>query len=587
MIVFAPLPTLSSRPLVWLRARFRASEAWFIALSIVVGAGAGLLAVIQAQLAHGLQERLYGISPDARLSASTLLNPWSVLWLPAGGLLLAGLSHMLGFWKTRPLVDVVEANSLYGGRMSLRGSLVICVQTLISNGFGASVGLEAAFAQAGGGLASTLGQRLRLRRHDLRTLVGAGAGAAIGAAFGAPLAGAFYAFEVVIGSYAPSMIAPVAAACLAATFAASALGADSYAIHVVVTQSPTIADYALYAGLGGVCAIFAILMMLLVARGEQLTKSLPAPPAARFLLGGVLLAGLALASPQTLSSGHGALHHDLFFALPVTVLATLLLLKTLASVVSLSTGFRGGLFFASLFLGSLVGQIYARLLAFTDLPAGLDPQNAALVGMGALATAVVGGPLTMSFLVLETTRDFGVTAATLAASLVASSLVRERFGYSFSTWRLHLRGETIRSARDVGWVRTLTAGRMMRTDVPTIAETATLTEFRRRFPLGGAGRVVLLDEDGRYAGIATTAVAYVDGHAPDQRVAALALNKTTTLTPQMNIAEVMQMFDAAQSEELAVVDPEGAVLGVLAEVYVSRRYAKELEKVQEGVFGEG
>ena len=586
MTVFAPLPTLSPRPLVWLRARFRASEAWFIALSIVVGVGAGLLAVVQAQLAHGLQERLYGITPDTRLSATTHIAPTSLLWLPAGGLLLAGVSYLVGFWKSRPLVDVVEANSLYGGRMSLRASLVICLQTLLSNGFGASVGLEAAYAQAGGGLASTLGQRLRLRRHDLRTLVGAGAGAGIGAAFGAPLAGAFYAFEVVIGSYAPSMIAPVAAACLAATFAASALGADSYAIHVTVTQSPTIADYALYAGLGGICAVFAVILMLLVARGEQLARSLPLPAPVRFLIGGALLAGLALASPQTMSSGHGALHRDLFFVLPVTALATVLVLKTLASVISLSTGFRGGLFFASLFLGSLVGQIYARLLAYTDLPAGLDPQNAALVGMGALATAVVGGPLTMSFLVLETTHDFGVMAATLAASLVASSLVRERFGYSFSTWRLHLRGETIRSARDVGWVRTLTAGRMMRTDVASIAETATLAEFRRRFPLGGPGRVVLLDGEGRYAGIAPTAAAYLESHDPDARTAALALNKTVTLAPQMNIAEVMEMFDAAQTEELAVVDPEGAVLGVLAEVYVSRRYAKELEKVQQGVFGE-
>jgi CIC family chloride channel protein len=586
MTVFAPLPTLSTRPLAWLRARFRASEGWFIGLAILIGAAAGFMAVIQARLAHGLQELLYGIPPDVRLSASTTLPPHSVLWLPFGGLVLAGFGYLLGFWKSRPIIDVVEANSLYGGRVSLRGSLVICVQTLLSNGFGASVGLEAAYAQAGGGLASSLGQRLRLRRHDLRTLVGAGSGAAIGAAFGAPLTGAFYAFEVVIGSYAPSMIAPVAAACLAASLAATSFGADSYAIHVTVTQSPNIADYALYGGLGAICAVFGIVLMLLVARGEQLAKRLPVPPPARFLLGGTLLAGLALLSPQTLSSGHGALHHNLFFVVPVTALATILVLKTLASVISLSTGFRGGLFFASLFLGSLIGQIYARLLAHTDLPAGLDPQNAALVGMGALATAVVGGPLTMSFLVLETTRDFGVTAATLAASLVASSLVRERFGYSFSTWRLHLRGETIRSARDVGWVRALTAGRMMRTDVPTIAETATLAEFRRRFPLGGASRVVLLDQEGAYAGIVPTPAAYVQSHADDERVAALALSKTVTLTPEMNISEVMQVFDAVQSEELAVVDPAGGVLGVLAEVYVSRRYAKELERVQEGVFGE-
>lgn len=587
MSPFAPLPTLSARPLAWLRARFRASEAWFIALAIGVGVGAGVLAVIQSRLAHGLQERLYGISPDARLSASGGLDPMSLLWLPVGGLVLAAFGRLVArYWKNRPVIDVVEANSLYGGRMSLRGSLVICGQTLISNGFGASVGLEAAYAQAGGGLASSLGQRLRLRRHDLRTLVGAGAGAAIGAAFGAPLTGAFYAFEVVIGSYAPSMIAPVAAACLAGVVAANALGVESYAIHVSVTQTPTIPHYALYAVLGGVCALFGIFLMLLVARGEQFAKALPMPVWARLSIGGLGLAGLAVITPQTLSSGHGALHHDLIIVLPLVALAGILALKTMASVVSLSIGFRGGLFFASLFLGSLLGQIYARLIAMTDLPLALQPQNAALVGMGALATAVVGGPLTMSFLVLETTHDFGVTVATLAASLVASSLVRERFGYSFSTWRLHLRGETIRSARDVGWVRTLTAGRMMRTDVASIAETATLEEFRRRFPLGGQSRVVLLDSEGHYAGIAPTAAAYVEGHPADERAAALAQNKTATLTPAMNIAEVMQAFDAAQTEELAVVDPAGTVLGVLAEVYVSKRYAKELERAQEQLFGE-
>jgi CIC family chloride channel protein len=287
-----------------------------------------------------------------------------------------------------------------------------------------------------------------------------------------------------------------------------------------------------------------------------------------------------------LSSGHGALHIDLATKLPLAFLASVLVLKALASVISLGSGFRGGLFFASLFLGSLLGQIYARLLALTDLPVALQPENAALVGMGALATAIVGGPLTMSFLVLETTRDFGVAAATLAASLVASSVVRERFGYSFSTWRLHLRGETIRSARDVGWVRSLTAGRMMRADVPTIAQSSTLADFRRRFPLGSTTRVILLDDADRYAGIVQTATAYVEGRDDDELMAQLAESRDVKLSPDMNIAEVMKAFDATETDELAVVDESGTVLGLLAELYVSRRYAKELEQVQQGLFGE-
>ena len=170
---------------------------------------------------------------------------------------------------------------------------------------------------------------------------------------------------------------------------------------------------------------------------------------------------LALVSPQSLSAGHGAMHADLTASLGLAALAFLISTKALASIVALGFGFRGGLFFASLYMGSLVGRIYAEgLHAFAGV--AIDPLAAALVGMGALSVAIVGGPLTMSFLVLETTGDFGLSAATLTASIVASVIVRETFGYSFSTWRLHLRGESIRSAIDVGWMRLLTVARMMR-----------------------------------------------------------------------------------------------------------------------------
>jgi CIC family chloride channel protein len=579
------MPTFSARPLVWFRARFRASEVWFIGLAIVVGTAAGLLAVLQSSIAHGMQSILFGFTETDRLSTLKAVSRPALLWLPAGGLLLGLFIWALDRWRKRTLVDVVEANALYGGQLSLRDSLIVCLQTIISNGCGASVGLEAAYAQAGGVFASALGQRLKLRRQDIRTLGGAGAGAAIGAAFGAPLTGAFYAFEIVIGSYAPSMIAPVAAAALASELSAQALGAVPYSIDIAVVTPPAVIHYFIFCCLGAVCAMFGILIMRLVTLTEQAVRRANPPLWLRPALGGCLLAVLASISPQTLSSGHGALHADLAAGLGIVALALLLILKTSASVVSLGFGFRGGLFFASLFLGSLLGQLYANLIAFIGLPIDLRPENAALVGMGALAVSVVGGPLTMSFLVLETTRDFGVTAATLAASLIASMVVRERFGYSFSTWRLHLRGETVRSARDIGWVRTLTAGRMMRPDLPTVAETTTIAEFRRRFPLGSLTRVILVDDAQRYAGIVQIANAYMEGRSADEPVSVLAASRDITLSPEINIEQIMQIFDRTETEELAVVDADRKVLGLLAEAYVSRRYAKELERVQEGVFG--
>ncbi|HEY4135203.1 MAG TPA: chloride channel protein [Alphaproteobacteria bacterium] len=577
----------SARSLALLRSRFRASELWFIVLAIGVGAAAGLLTVLQSGISHGLQSILFGFQETDRLSALQVVPRSSLIWLPIGGLLLGAFIWALDRWRKRALVDVVEANALYGGQLSLRDSFIVCLQTVISNGFGASVGLEAAYAQGGGAVASTLGQRLKLRRQDIRTLVGAGAGAAIGAAFGAPLTGAFYAFEIVIGSYAPSMIAPVAAAALASELTARALGAVPYSIEIAVLTPPAAVDYLLYGILGALCAVFGILIMRLTALTERKLRMIQLPAWLRPAFGGILLMGFAFVTPQTLSSGHGALHLDLVAGFSVAALVALLLLKTGASIISLGFGFRGGLFFASLFLGSLLGQIYARFIAFTGLPFDLQPENAALVGMGALAVAVVGGPLTMSFLVLETTRDFGVAAATLAASLIASVVVRERFGYSFSTWRLHLRGETIRSARDVGWVRSLTAGRMMRPDMQTISDKTGIGEFRRRFPLGSTTRVILVDDAQHYAGIVQTANAYVEGRNAEDPISALAASQDVTLTPETNIEQIMHIFERTETEELAVVDAERNVLGLLAEAYVSRRYAKELEKMQEGLFGKG
>jgi chloride channel protein, CIC family len=569
-----------------LRRRLRTSELWLIALSVGVGGAAGLLAVFQSRIAHGLQRLLYGVGDADHLSAVARISPIRALWLAVGGLVLGLFTWAVRRRRSTGLVDVVEANALHGGVLGLVDSLIVCVQTMISNGFGASVGLEAAYAQAGGAAASFAGGRLRVRRRDMRILVGAGAGAAIGAAFGAPLTGAFYGFEIVIGSYTPSAIAPVAAACLTSVLVAKAAGGVPYSIGIKAQHAPDAIGYLLYAGLGLICALAGVALMLLVAAGERLVRRSPIPAALRPAIGGLLLGSFAVLSPQTLSAGHGALHLDLAVGMPLALLAGVLVLKSLASIVSLSFGFRGGLFFASLFLGTLIGQIYAGLLDLTPITEKLTPENAALVGMGALAVSIVGGPLTMSFLVLETTGDFGVAAATLAAALIASTVVRERFGYSFSTWRLHLRGETIRSARDIGWMRSLTAGRMMRPDPVTVAAATRVEAFRQRFPLGSTSRVILLDDTARYAGVLVTADAFAEGVDPQAELAGLAISRDLVLTPDMGLEAVMQVFESSGTDELAVVDAERHVLGLLAEAYVVRRYASELERQQMDLYGE-
>ena len=153
---------MAIRPLLlttWtaIRRQARASELAFILIAVGTGAIAGLASAAIGALAHMVQRWLFALPPTLRLSGLTTLSWSSLLALPAGGALLAAFSWASRS-RTRRLVDIVEANALHGGRMSLPDSLIISVQTVISNGFGASVGLEAAYAQAGGALASFAGK---------------------------------------------------------------------------------------------------------------------------------------------------------------------------------------------------------------------------------------------------------------------------------------------------------------------------------------------------------------------------------------------------------------------------------------------
>ncbi len=311
---------------------------------------------------------------------------------------------------------------------------------------------------------------------------------------------------------------------------------------------------------------------------------MPGPRWIRPAIGGVVLAAIAWRIPETLSAGHGAMHLEFAGALSIEALVLLILAKTAASAVALGFGFRGGLFFASLYLGSLVGRLFIVSLYAAGFDIGIDPNAGALVGMGALAVAIIGGPFTMSFLVLETTGDFGLTAATVTASIVASLLVRETFGYSFSTWRLHLRGETIRSAHDVGWLRSLTAQRMMQTGAPTVPAATSVEDFRHEFPLGATRRVIALDERGGYAGIIRVSSVWADPDATGP-VARFAVNQAQSLSPDLSIKEIMGVFDRTESDELAVVDKSGQVLGTVSEAYATRRYAEELEKQRRDLTG--
>jgi CIC family chloride channel protein len=194
----------------------------------------------------------------------------------------------------------------------------------------------------------------------------------------------------------------------------------------------------------------------------------------------------------------------------------------------------------------------------------------------------------MIFIALEMTGDLWLTAAVLIAVIISAQVTREAFGYSFATWRFHLRGETIRSAADVGWLRELTVRRMMQTDVRTVPAHTTISRFRTVFPLGSLNQVVAIDENKNYAGIVQVADAHAAEVEESAPVRSLLHHTNTVLLPTMTVKEAVAIFDKAEAEALAVVQsPDGRrVIGLLSEAYALRRYAEELESRRRELLGE-
>ncbi len=572
-----------------LRALVRAREAYLVALAALIGVIGGLSVAAMGAAVSFLHALFFAIPFGERLSSQLVLNPWRALLVPALGGLLLGLSFLLvQRWRPGREVDPIEANALHGGRMSFRGSLIVSLQTVWSSGVGASVGLEAGYTQLASGLASSVGRGFRLRRSDQRLMVGCGAAAAIAGAFGAPLAGAFYAFELVIGAYTPASLAAVGMASLIGYSTAHALLPLTPVIDAGEYGSVGWQDMTMAAVLGVLAALYGIGVMRSVATCESVFARIRAWPPLRLLVGGLIVGLLALVTPHVMASGHGAIHLAGVSDMTITAIATLFVLKTIASIASIGSGFRGGLFFASLLIGALGGHLFGSAAQALWPSGNLDPTVFSIIGMGALSASIIGGPMTMAFLALETTGDLWVMTAVLIAIIISTQLTREVFGYSFSTWRFHLRGETIRSAADVGWIRDLTVARMMRPDVSTAAADQTVADFRARFPLGSKTQVVAVDAEGRYIGIVFVADTHAAESDPDARLRDMIRYRDITLLPAMNIQDAVAAFDRAEAESLAVVDAPDSrrVVGILTEAHALRRYAEESEKHRREAIGD-
>jgi CIC family chloride channel protein len=584
----AAAPGIRLLPL-FLRNFVRNRETGLVLVAIVVGLLSGVLVAAISSLSQVSHALLFDIPFDAHLSATGVISWQRTLLVPMiGGLVLA----LIGLYfarrvKGQQLADAIEANALYGGRVSFRGSLLISIQTLLSNGFGGSVGLEAGYTQICSMFGSHVGQRLAARRNDMRLLVACGAAGAISAAFSAPLAGAFYAFEVVLGAYTSAGLVPVIASAVTAWLVARQLTHQSFLMVPGFPSPVSVEMIGQTVLIGIICAFVSILVMLAVAFSERCFQRITVFKGfLRPILGGLLLGGLALLTPTVLGAGHGAMQILLVSNPTWLLLTTTIVFKILASAISLGSGFRGGLFFASLLLGALIGQLYSIVLTGPLPTLALQPGTAAIAALAALGTGVLSAPFSMVCLALEITGDFSVTVGAVVASSVCALIVRELFGYSFATWRFHLRGEVIRGPQDIGWVRQMSAASLMRTDFENALTTMPIGEAQKLFSPAQVRQIVLRDPSGIYAGIVPAATLHSVANQEDEQLGSLAQQQDECLLPTTPVREILKAFERSEADVLAVVDRSDhrATIGTLSEAHVLRTYGEELERRNQELF---
>lgn len=544
----------------------------------------GLIGAISVQLLNimslTLHKFLFHLDGNGHLSGLSYVNPWYCICIPLiGAIGLFLVRYNMGQFFSAKIADIIEANALYGGKLSVKDSFYLTLQTLLSNGFGISLGLESAYTQVSAAAASKIGRFFKIRQNKLRILVGCGAAGAIGAAFNSILGGAFYGFEIVLASYNFINFPYIMIAAMSGYIMIHCLGGAGPVFHIVPDSIHYI-DYGIVCIFSLICAIIAIMVMYGATRIEIYINQLRIPKIYGLVAGALMVGGMGILTPAVLGSGHGflwvVLDHGIAFKLAVFIL----FLKAIASSVSLGVGFRGGLFFASMMLGGTAGIVYGNIVLYLGIHT-FSPLVYAAIGMAVMSASIIGGPLSMMFLSLDMTQSYSMTSVIILAVIVAIVTVRKIFGYSFATWRFHLSGKKIRSALDISGLTRTTAQTLMKPVDFTLDYNLPLNQVIHSLQFHHKELLILKNEENEYAGLVELKDIFENLVHYQEQIGELAIRKNRVLTPGMNIKEMMDGFDDIHECPWLIVvrgTDNYEIMGIVNEDDVLNRYNEILER---------
>ncbi len=484
---------------------FAAREILVWTLALVIGVAVGCSAIGFRYILGVFQWLWLGTSSEKVLEAAAA-TPWYVILLaPVVGGLIVGfiLNRFLPGKRAHGIADVIEARALGDCKIATRNGLWSALAATVSLGFGASAGREGPVVHLGATIASWLEYRFHLNASARRTLLACGAAAAVSASFNAPIAGVLFAHEVILAHYALHAFVPIVISSVAGAIISRLYYGNFAAFVVPDYQITSYLEFPAFALLGVTCALIAVILELSIMTTERVAWRIKMPLWLRPAAGGLLVGAIAVFFPQVLGVGYDATDLALKNQFPITLLFMLIAAKMAATAITFASRFAGGVFSPALFLGAMTGSAFG-LIASSVFPEMASSSGLyALLGMGAVAAAVLGAPISTTLIVFELTGGYEMTIALLLTVCISHGLSHAALGHSYFHWQLSKRGLSLHEGPHKEIMRRLTVSEFMvwregdealpvdLVDLETafLTPTDTLERALRSFDVAGSARI--------------------------------------------------------------------------------------------------
>lgn len=506
-----------------------------------------------------IEEGMLADASDPFAIASELPWYWRLLIPAAGGLIVGPLIYFFAREaKGHGVPEVMAAVALRGGVIRARVVAVKAVASAISIGSGGSVGREGPIVQIGAALASNIGQWLGVSASQLRTIVGCGAAAAVSATFNAPIAGALFAAEVIVGNFAVAQLSPIVISSVVATVVSRFFLGNHPAFPVPAYELVSPFELVPYVVVGLLAGLVALLFMFTLYATEDFFDRSPIPEPLRAATGGLIVGAIGIGFPHIFGVGYSTIGAALTSDLPLVLLGTLVLVKIAATSVTIGSGGSGGIFAPSLFLGATTGGFFGTLIhqAFPEATASSGAY--ALVTMGAVVAAATHAPITAIIMIFELTQNITIIPPLMAACVVSTLVSTYVQRDSIYTMKLRRRGIDLFEQEDQNVLKSLHVHDIVDRDPEVLPESANFQEVVERMLASDHTDFFVTDQRDRLIGavhLRDITRMLVEREALITLVVArdLADSRHTTVTLDDDLDLVMQLFSHGAHEELAVV----------------------------------